>query len=75
MTDELVSLPREATVGMLRALTKSFADSPEARLFVAQWAAGSFAEDYSAMIAAAAVQPVLQQLHDLEIAGGIGKYI
>ena len=49
----LVVVPREATVGMFRALTLSQMDNDDLKFRLSCWALGSFASDYAAMIAAA----------------------
>lgn len=45
-------VPDEPRVGMFKALTESWGDSPEARRGIGQWALGRFREDYRAMLAA-----------------------
>ncbi len=46
-------VPREPNVAMFRALTASWPHDDDARQRIGQWALGSFAEDYRAMIQAA----------------------
>jgi hypothetical protein len=53
LADEgLVVVPREATVGMFRALTLSQMNNDDLKFKLGCWALGSFASDYAAMIAA-----------------------
>ncbi len=53
-----VVVPREPTVGMLKALTTSWPQDDESRAKIAMWGAGSFNEDYAAMIEAALASSV-----------------